>query len=210
MSTPPPSSGPAAERAASPDVRWSGLTHVGRVRANNEDVFLALHDTDEGLGTKELVGLASGKYRVEPSREGRAMVMNGLGIPVTGGNGQILNPEEFSALLRRVAQGQVSDADRNIFVTRTPRHEKEDNPELEKQVKKIFDSPLRQPAQSGQESASKELEPGATKPGNTPTNIQQNEAATEESGTGSSHKGWIFAFGALIGLVSALYFALRR
>lgn len=25
-----------------PDVRWSGLTHVGRVRKNNEDVFLAL------------------------------------------------------------------------------------------------------------------------------------------------------------------------
>ncbi|MFM8336379.1 MAG: PP2C family protein-serine/threonine phosphatase [Opitutaceae bacterium] len=42
MSTPPTSSGSAAERAASPDVRWSGLTHVGRVRANNEDVFLAL------------------------------------------------------------------------------------------------------------------------------------------------------------------------
>jgi PPM family protein phosphatase len=32
----PPTSGPA------PDVYWSGLTHVGRVRKNNEDVFLAL------------------------------------------------------------------------------------------------------------------------------------------------------------------------
>lgn len=42
MSTTPTSSGPAAERSASPDVRWSGLTHVGRVRTNNEDVFLAL------------------------------------------------------------------------------------------------------------------------------------------------------------------------
>lgn len=42
MSTPPPPPGTAAERAASPDVRWSGLTHVGRVRTNNEDVFLAL------------------------------------------------------------------------------------------------------------------------------------------------------------------------
>ena len=39
---PPTSSGPAAGRSASPDVRWSGLTHVGRVRTNNEDVFLAL------------------------------------------------------------------------------------------------------------------------------------------------------------------------
>lgn len=42
MSTPSPSTGQPAERAASPDVRWSGLTHVGRVRTNNEDVFLAL------------------------------------------------------------------------------------------------------------------------------------------------------------------------
>ncbi|MEY4088220.1 MAG: hypothetical protein RJB55_491 [Verrucomicrobiota bacterium] len=42
MSTPSPSTGQPAERAASPDVRWSGLTHVGRVRPNNEDVFLAL------------------------------------------------------------------------------------------------------------------------------------------------------------------------
>ncbi len=42
MSTPSPSTGQPAERSASPDVRWSGLTHVGRVRTNNEDVFLAL------------------------------------------------------------------------------------------------------------------------------------------------------------------------
>ncbi len=36
MSEPAPSTPPA------PDVHWSGLTHVGRVRKNNEDVFLAL------------------------------------------------------------------------------------------------------------------------------------------------------------------------
>ena len=37
-----PSLSAAGARPASPDVRWSGLTHVGRVRTNNEDVFLAL------------------------------------------------------------------------------------------------------------------------------------------------------------------------
>jgi serine/threonine protein phosphatase PrpC len=42
MSTPPNSPETAPGRSASPDVRWSGLTHVGRVRTNNEDVFLAL------------------------------------------------------------------------------------------------------------------------------------------------------------------------
>ena len=42
MSTPPPPPGAVAARPASPDIRWSGLTHVGRVRTNNEDVVLAL------------------------------------------------------------------------------------------------------------------------------------------------------------------------
>lgn len=35
------SSEPAAG-AVAPEVHWSGLTHIGRVRKNNEDVFLAL------------------------------------------------------------------------------------------------------------------------------------------------------------------------
>jgi len=35
MSTPPAPS-------SAPEVRWSGLTHIGRVRKNNEDTFLAL------------------------------------------------------------------------------------------------------------------------------------------------------------------------
>src|SRR5687768_4103865 len=26
-----------------PEVRWSGITHVGRIRTNNEDTFLALN-----------------------------------------------------------------------------------------------------------------------------------------------------------------------
>src|SRR5688500_7935019 len=37
----PPASTPAGLPAA-PEVHWSGITHVGRVRKNNEDTFLAL------------------------------------------------------------------------------------------------------------------------------------------------------------------------
>jgi len=37
-----PSSPPADAAAPSPELRWSGLTHIGRVRRNNEDRFLAL------------------------------------------------------------------------------------------------------------------------------------------------------------------------
>lgn len=39
-SSKPPST--AAASTPAPEVSWSGLTHVGRVRKNNEDVFLAL------------------------------------------------------------------------------------------------------------------------------------------------------------------------
>ena len=39
----PPSASPASDSARNPpDVQWSGLTHIGRVRKNNEDTFLAL------------------------------------------------------------------------------------------------------------------------------------------------------------------------
>ncbi|HXA15182.1 MAG TPA: protein phosphatase 2C domain-containing protein [Opitutaceae bacterium] len=40
---PTPSSTPADPAPPPPDLRWSGLTHVGRVRRNNEDTFLALN-----------------------------------------------------------------------------------------------------------------------------------------------------------------------
>lgn len=33
---------PPPRAAIAPEIRWSGLTHVGRVRPNNEDAFLAL------------------------------------------------------------------------------------------------------------------------------------------------------------------------
>lgn len=42
MQPPPPSAAPPADRVPSAAVTWSGLTHVGRVRKNNEDTFLAL------------------------------------------------------------------------------------------------------------------------------------------------------------------------
>ena len=61
-----------------------------------EEVFVALRDTDEP-GVKEVVGLASGKYRVQV-KEGKSVVMSGLGLPVIARDGSSLGPEEFSAL----------------------------------------------------------------------------------------------------------------
>ena len=42
MIDPPPSSIPTDPAPPLAGIRWSGLTHVGRVRRNNEDTFLAL------------------------------------------------------------------------------------------------------------------------------------------------------------------------
>jgi PPM family protein phosphatase len=42
MSSDAASRSPGSAAVAATEVRWSGLTHVGRVRKNNEDVFLAL------------------------------------------------------------------------------------------------------------------------------------------------------------------------
>jgi PPM family protein phosphatase len=42
MSAPEPPNAPARSGPAAVEVHWSGLTHVGRVRPNNEDAFLAL------------------------------------------------------------------------------------------------------------------------------------------------------------------------
>lgn len=41
-SQPPTNPSTSQPPSAPPDVHWSGITHVGRIRKNNEDVFLAL------------------------------------------------------------------------------------------------------------------------------------------------------------------------
>lgn len=43
MSDPSPTPAPLPNSPSSAVVRWSGLTHVGRYRSNNEDTFLALN-----------------------------------------------------------------------------------------------------------------------------------------------------------------------
>lgn len=64
--TPVPPSLPRSERSSDlPEVHWSGLTHVGRIRPNNEDVFLALavdgHEV-RYLGKTGHATLASGDF----------------------------------------------------------------------------------------------------------------------------------------------------
>lgn len=80
----------------------------------DEEVFVALRDTDEGE-VKEISGLSSGKYTV--SEDGKT-VTSGLGMPVRGSDGMPLSAEEFSQVLRRAASGRESPKDKNIFVNK--------------------------------------------------------------------------------------------
>lgn len=84
--------------------------------SQGEDVFLALKDTDEAGDVKEVVGLASGKFRVEAGKDGKQIVVSGLGLPVTGSGGAMLTPAEFSSLLRRIRQGEATEADKQVYV----------------------------------------------------------------------------------------------
>lgn len=178
-----------------------------------EEVFLALHDTDEAQDVKEVVGLASGKYTVTPGKDGQSVVVSGLGLPVSGPGGVFLQPSEFSALLRRISAGQATDADKNIFVSQRPMHEHHaDEPEITAHgsVPKSTPSPERSPAESRSDtvaSASNTATVTATNPGNP---VQQSPSPAEESSTGSSSWGWVIALGVLVGLGIGLVIALRR
>jgi hypothetical protein len=173
-----------------------------------EEVYIALHDTDEAPGIKEVVGLASGKYRVETGAGGKPVVRNGLGVPVTGSSGVALSPDEFSALLRRVAAGETTEADRTIFVTRKPSHELEETafaralPAARRPAEGAASAPA--PA-SHTDQETKPSKP-ALDEGNP---IQQSASQTEETSTGSSSWGWVIALGVLVGLVLGLFLALR-
>jgi hypothetical protein len=167
-----------------------------------EEVFIALHDTDEG-NVKEVVGLASGKYSVVPGKDGKPVVRSGLGLPVSGPDGAPLSPEEFGNLLHRIARGLATDADKTIFVSRNTTHE-EDIPPSSAPTAPAAD--LRaEPVPVGAAAPVKPEDVTKT----APNALRQSGAASEENTTGSSQWGWLIAIGALVGLILGLFFALR-
>lgn len=83
---------------------------------DGEDVFVTVRSTDEDPSIKEIIGLASGKYRVQTEADGSKSLINGLGLPLLNASGQPIRPAEFGALLHRVRLKQSTKSDRNIFV----------------------------------------------------------------------------------------------
>lgn len=178
---------------------------------NGEDVFLALHDTDQNATVKEMVGLASGKFRVEKNTAGEKVVMSGLGLPVTGGDGKMLSPDDFKELLKRIARKQTTEADRNVFVSRNPSHEVEQSQESknrEEDAKILRATGVVGPrTENGGSQADRASVPVGKSEAN---RVEESTPGSEENSTGSKAAVWIIAAVLLLALLGGLVYALRR
>jgi hypothetical protein len=179
--------------------------------AEGEEVFIALHDVpEESAGVKEVVGLASGKFRVEQSSSGEKVVMSGLGLPVSGSDGRAFRPEEFKALLKRISNKEITEADRNVFVSRNPTHEV--NQDTEARARESEAHQLRSSApHAAPDSPAFTRKPATATNTAAPTEnrVQERPSASEETSTGSSAVFWAIVAAFLLGLVG-LVLALKR
>jgi hypothetical protein len=179
--------------------------------AGGEDVFVALHDTDQNSAVKEVVGLASGKYRVERGPGGEKIVMSGLGLPVTGGDGKKFSPEEFAELLRRIARKQTTPADRNVFVSRNPTHEVEQSEESKNREEEARIQRVAGLGVTGNTNSSEPPKTAAPSVGKNEANrVEERLPDSEEKSTGSTATFWIIASVLLLALLGALVLALKR
>lgn len=189
--------------------------HVAGVAefAAGEDVFLPLHDTDEpDQSIKEVVGLASGKYRVETGRDGKQTVVSGLGIPITGSGGRLFSPEEFSALLHRINRNEISEEDKNVFVSRKSTNDHQDGIQAEAREREVRSLMQRSPADanSAKTAAATSVETTVDPDHSGPKSIQESQVESEEPSTGSSVGSWVFAAIVVLGLLVGLVLILRR
>ena len=175
-----------------------------------EEVFVALHDTDQHQSIKEVVGLASGKYRVEKTTNGETVLINGLGLPVTGGNGELLGPEEFTKLLKRVAKNESTDADKNVFVNRTPTSQHPQSEMEKKREEEASRLAASQRLDSTNTQGGKGGNPPAVTNGNSQNEIQERAPSSEESSTGSSVGIWVLAAVLLLALAGIFALIVRR
>ena len=181
--------------------------------APGEEVFVSLRDTVEAPETKEVYGLMSGKYTLQADGAGKQTVMSGLGTAVSGPNGP-LSPEEFTNALRRMARGEATAEDKDIWVTRGATHGNED-PQLEAHARQSLGMPARGPAEAPSTSSLNNPASTATQVRANHSTLQENSVqvqppAADEASTGSSSWGWLIALVILAGVGFVFYLALRR
>jgi hypothetical protein len=165
-----------------------------------EEVFVALRDTAEPA--KEVTGLASGKYTVERGADGEPVVRSGLGFTVKDTSGRAFNPEAFTAFVRKIASGQATDEERNVFLNKDMTHDH--SPEVDRGVEDAKRL-MKESASAGAPGAPASGE--KTSADIKESSVQENVASTEEP-SGSSSSGWVV--GGVIALFLILGFWLFR
>lgn len=158
-----------------------------------EETFVALKDTNEE-GVKEVLGLASGKYTVEAGPGNQPVLRNGLGFILRDETGKALSPTDFTALVRRLAEGKDTEKDRNIFVNKGMTHEPDQAPSSH--------------SHSGPTSArTAEPAPAApvSQPNSSPAAIEETPLPAEEP---KSSWWWWMAVPVVLAIAGAVY--LRR
>lgn len=99
-----------------------------------EEVFVTVRETDEP-GIKEVVGLSSGKYKVDKTNGEK--IQNGIGFPVQV-NGKNLSAKEFSQLATRISKGIETESDKNIILNQN--FSQDHDPVLDAAVKEALDA----------------------------------------------------------------------
>ena len=175
-----------------------------------EEVFVALRSTDQAADVKEVVGLSSGKYRIEKGPNGELVVINGLGLPVTGGDGKWLSPEAFRKLLQRVAKNESTDADKNVFVNRTPTSQHAQTEMEQKREAEAAKILAASRPDSGNTQGGASGNPAAKNGANAENEIQKRAPSSEEQGTGSPVGVWVLAALLLLALAGTMVLILRK
>lgn len=163
-----------------------------------EDVFVTVRETDEP-GIKEVVGLASGKYRVS-QKNGIETVENGIGFPVQMG-GKNLDANDFSRLARKISKGTENDEEKKIILN--DRFTQDHDPVLDAKIHQA----VTEKKQADLKSAG--LPPTETVSSATKTeDIHQDGPPNSEEHNDSG--AWKFIVIALLAFIVGAIFILRR
>lgn len=161
-----------------------------------DEVFVFLRDTDD-RNAKEIVGLASGKYGVTGKAGEAQGLTNGIGLTLVDSEGKAMTPDDFTRLIRRVANNDDTSADRTIFVNRN-REASHGNEHGEVNAAHPH---LPLPPKADALSPSSES--------SAPIPIKNTANDPEKFPTGTSGFWWVFAL-VSAGLILALFLRLRR